>query len=348
LAWDNQPTWDAQAHYWEKLVEEGLMSGISYSLIISRPVFTGTMPTSYRPDPLHGSMEDFTALCHRMADKGIPVLIWMSHAGLAPGNPEIDEDWFIRGVDGQRISGWGNRNAGMCYCNHGHPGYIEYTKKWIRFYIKECRCKGIFFDCYGTGVPIDYTPRPFMRYPGDTPLGVIRFMEEIYACVKECDPEAIVLGEGCSLDGPVNIFSLAMNPRQPGHAFGPRDFLLELNKYSKKRIVIDQGPMFHLGGGISKSSTREDLKAHAKYMVKLLAQRGCRDAVNLPGDLSILDNLLVVPFPNEGPSDAKTDIQLPAPWDQTRALTEEITGARIPCTSPGVFPQVPPGFYKMA
>ncbi|MEI9999087.1 MAG: hypothetical protein WDO13_07905 [Verrucomicrobiota bacterium] len=188
LAWTNQPTWTDQADFWDEQLEKGICNGIGYSLVTNRPVLSGTTPLGYEPDPNHGSRDEFKAMCHRMADKGVPILIWMSHTGLQPGGVEIDDDWFIRGIDGRVTASWGSIDGGMAACNPGHPGYIEYTKRWIRFYLRECRCKGIFFDCLGWTFPCDFRPRDFMRYPGDTNRMAIKFIEEIYACIKECDP----------------------------------------------------------------------------------------------------------------------------------------------------------------
>lgn len=346
LAWDHEPTWTKQGDLWESQFDEGLFSGISYSLVTDRYIASGTEPISYQPNQNYGTTEEFKRMCRRLADKGVKLLIWMSHSGLCPGKHEIDDDWFVRGINGEKCASWGNRSSGMYYVNCGHPGYIEYVKKWISFYMKECGCKGIFFDCYGTGMPIDFRPRSFMRYPGDTPLMVIKFMDEIHRHVKSLDPEGIVMGEGAAMDGEVDIVSFNTNPRSEEKPMGPRDFILELAKYSPKRIAIDQGPMFHLGSGISKSQTHPELVEHNKYMTKLLAKRGCGDAVNLVGDLSILDDLLVVPWEGEGETQPKS-FSLPKPWDGTKTLVEEITGAKVDAVKPGEFKDVGPGFYKM-
>ena len=101
LAWDNQPTWTQQADDWEQQADDQQFTGIGYSLVTNRPVKSGTTPLSYEPDPNHGTTEEFKAMCQRMADRNIPVLTWMSHSGLSyRGSDEIDDDWFIRGIDG--------------------------------------------------------------------------------------------------------------------------------------------------------------------------------------------------------------------------------------------------------
>ena len=346
LAWNNQPTWTEQAAYWEKRLASGELSGIGYSLVTNRPVYSGTTPLGYEPDPNHGTQAEFKAMCRRIAAKGVPVLIWMSHSGLQPGAPDIDDDWFIRGIDGRMCRSWGHIDGGMCYPNFGHPGYIEYTKKWIRFYIGECGAKGIFLDCMGFASPPDYTPRPFMRFPGDTNRMMNRFVEEVYACTKACDPEAILLGEGAPLDAPVNVFSIHSNPVRSIDGLGPRDFFLQLNRWAPKRLVIDQGPRLFPASGFCCREERPGFEAKNRYVTKLLTERGGRDAfTHLPGDLSVIDDLLIVSVP-EGETLTR-DIRLPEPWDGVKKLVEETDGTTVKKGRDGLFAAVAPGIYRM-
>ncbi|HUX00984.1 MAG: hypothetical protein WBD63_02535 [Phycisphaerae bacterium] len=348
LGWNNQPTWTDQADFWEKQLDRGAFNGISYCLVTNRPIRSGTTPLGYEPDPNHGPIEEFRTMCRRIAARGVPILIWMSHSGLLyQGGKEIDDDWFIRGVDGRTSASWGNVDGGgMMHINPGHPGYIEYTKKWIRFYIKECGCKGIFFDCLSWAFPPDFKPRPFMRYPGDTNLMAVKFMQEVYACIKECDPDAIMLGEGASLEGPVNVFSINANPRRGIDGFGPRDFLLQLNQYAPKRMVLDQGPRMLPACGMCTLNIRPDNEALNRYLTRLLAERGGPKAfTHIPGDLSVMDNLLVVSEPD--PPQPPQDVRLPEPWTNVVRLVDEISGGSVAADKNGTFQSVRPGVYRM-
>jgi hypothetical protein len=347
LAWDNAPTWGEQAAAWERSLDDGLFSGISYCLVTNRPVKSGTTPLGYEPDPNHGTQAEFKAMCHRMADRGVPLLVWMSHSGLAyQGGDEVDDDWFIRGVDDRVTAAWGSIDGAELGCiNPGHPGYIEYTKKWIRFYIGECRCKGIFFDCLSWVFPPDFRSRPWMRYPGDTNRMALRFMREAYRCIKDCDPDAILLGEGTTLEGPVNVFSVHTNPKRAVDGMGPRDFLLSLNPYGDKRFVIDQGPRWFPGSGMCKSDNRPAATAVNRYLTTLLRERGGRDAfTSLPGDLSVLDDLLFVP--SAGGKGEPTNVSLPVAHDAVVCLAD-VLGVRRIAKTDGVFRDVPPGVYRM-
>ena len=236
----------------------------------------------------------------------------------------------------------------MMFVNPGHPGYIEYTKKWIRYYIQECGVKGIFLDCLGFPLPPDFTPRDFMRYPGDTGVMAIRFMDEIYRFIKECDPEAVLIGEGATLDGPVEMYSIITNPRRGIDGNGPRDYLLSLNRYAKKHMTIYHDIAFFPGSGYN-AAAGTGWERHNKYMLALLAERGGPGVFTaLPGDLSVLDDLLFVPLEYGQTAEHRVpSIQLPDLWSAVRTLTEEITGGHLQCTPDGAFHDVPPGIYRM-
>jgi hypothetical protein len=80
-------------------------------------------------------------------------------------------------------------------------------------------------------------------------------------------------------------------------------------------------------------------------MTQLVRERGGRGAFTpLPGDLSVLDDLLIVPH-----SEAKGDWQvaLTAPWTGITALVDERQGTCLTADTPGVFTKVPPGIYGM-
>jgi len=329
LNWNNQPSWKEQGDFWEQKIASGECSGIGYSLVTQRPVQSGTTPLSYAPDPLHGTQDEFKTMCRRLSDGGVPLLIWMSHSGLMPqGSPDIDDDWFIRGVDGRVCAAWGNIDyPELAHINPGHPGYIEYTKQWVRFYIRECGAKGIFFDCLGWAFPPDYTPRSWMRFPGDTNLQSLRFMCAIYDEIKACDPEAILLGEGTTIEAPCDVFSLAANPKREGHTMGPRDFFLSLNQHAPKTLVIDQGPHGFPASGLTTIAPGEEFLEHNRRLTQLLRQRGGpRAFVPLPDDLSLLPGAggeadLLIVSGDDGA--ARRDVLLPLAWNHVRALQSD-------------------------
>ncbi|MEX0777496.1 MAG: hypothetical protein WD042_17465 [Phycisphaeraceae bacterium] len=347
LAWNNKPTWTEQADFWEAELDKEEYNGISYCLVTNRPLKSGTTPLGYEPDPNHGTQTEFKAMCHRMADRGVPLLVWMSHSGLLyQGGDAIDDDWFIRGIDGRVCASWGSIDGfGLTHINPGHPGYIEYTKRWIRFYIGECRCKGIFFDCLGWAFPPDFTPRDFMRYPGDTNRMAVRFMDEVYAQIKQCDPEAIVLGEGATFEAPVNVVSIHSNPKRAIDGLGPRDFVLQLNRWSPKQIVVDQGPRLFPACGMTGASHGADAAELNRYMCKLLSEHGGPGAFDhIPGDLSVQGDLLVVPCEQH---QASIEVRLAPYIEGVETLRCQITERLFHVQADGAFKDVPSGVYRM-
>ncbi|MBA3937765.1 MAG: hypothetical protein H0X38_09900 [Planctomycetes bacterium] len=347
VAWNNQPTWREQGAAWIAEVERGECSGFAYSLVTNRPVHSGTAPLGYEPDPNHGPIEEFKAMGRSLAARGIPWLVWMSHAGLLyRGGADIDDDWFIRGCDGRVCASWGSLDqGGLTHINPGHPGYLAYTKKWIRFYIHECGAKGIFFDCLSWAFPPDFRPRSFMRWPGDTNLMALRFMREVHAYIKECDPEAIMLGEGSTLEAPIDIFSVNTNPVRSADGMGPRDFLLNLNQHSPKRLVIDQGPFANPASGFIRVTGRPELRDFDRALTRLARERGGRDAfIHLVGDLSVIDDLLIVSCPEHGND---TPVRLPAPYDVTARLVDTLGGGTVERATDSGFGRMKPGIYRM-
>jgi len=350
LAWNNQPTWGEQADHWEKELATGEYTGISYSLVTNRPIKSGTTPLGYEPDPNHGTIDEFRNMCRRITGKGVPMLVWLSHSGLMHrGGPDISDDWFIRGIDGRYCASWGTEETPhLCHINPGHPGYIEYTKKWIRFYMKECGVKGFFLDCLGWAFPPDFRKRDFMNYPGDTNRMAIKFIDEIASYVKELDPDGIVFGEGTTFDAANDLVSINHNPIRAIDGMGPRDYLLKLNQYPGKRIVLDQGPNFSAASGFMTSLRRPGSSAKNKYMAKLLREKGGRSTfIPFPGDLAVMksENLLVVPdLKGEG---IYSRFELPAPWNKISEIKEETDGTVFRRTKDGSFRNVAPGIYRM-
>jgi hypothetical protein len=183
----------------------------------------------------------------------------------------------------------------------------------------------------------------------------IRFIREVYDEIKRCDPEAIMLGEGATIDGPVNVIGVASNPVRPESCdrLGPRDFLLTLNQYAGKRIVVDGGARLSPAAGFCDAAAGEVARPLNRYMTRYLAEHGDRQlATPIPGDLSVLGTgkqaLLVVPLEQRGPnSGGPRDLLLPSPWDCQRMLVNAITGATLSRNDSGEFCGVPPGLYRM-
>jgi len=200
---------------------------------------------------------------------------------------------------------------------------------WMSYNGVQPGAKGIFFDCLGWAFPPDFAPRDFMRFPGDTKRMAIVFMEEIYSCIKECDPDAILMGEGTTLDGPCNIFSIAGNPVGALDGIGPRDFFLGLNRYSQKKFIVDQGGNYFPASGMNPVRVEAGMEERNRFYTHLLSERGGREAlVHLPGDVSILPDyeggaMLFVALAGEMPPHterpaSRRELRLPPPFENWR------------------------------
>ena len=161
-----------------------------------------------------------------------------------------------------------------------------------------------------------------------------------------------MLGEGTSLDGPVNIFSIHANPIRAIDGLGPRDFMLWLRQFGGKRFVVDQGPRPFPASGMITCDSGGDGAELSRRLTTLVAHEGGRDSfVALPGDLSILPtrNLLIVPAVShscEWTTESDAGFRLCPPWDYVRTITDTITGDVYHADNDGRFPAVRAGIYE--
>lgn len=364
-AWFGQGLWSPYSswrQYWagaEKVIDAGAASGLGpYQMIHnwSRSMH-GTSPLGYEPDPTMGPREEFEKGALRMKERGVPMGMWMSHSGLAPGR-DIDDDWFIRGVDDNWTVSWGSqRNPSLVLINLGHPGFIAYTKKWLKYYI-ELGYRWFFFDCGGWAMSPDFRPRSFMRFPGDTGLMAVRHYDEIVPYAESLDPGVIISGEGFSSDFPIHVFSINTNPVHSTDGLGPRDYVLSLNKLPGKRIVVDQAGRFVPASGVcclgGESEWPKGLPLEEgfdwvannkmyKAITKFVKEHGIYHGTHLRGDISIIDEHIFFP----GHYDGKP-VALPVEYARCTKIVHAVTGHQIERSAAGTFIAPEPGMYEMA
>lgn len=367
--WNSHTTWcnyglwtpfTSWKQFWAcgtKLIDNGACTGLGPYLMIHNwsRAMGGTSPWGYEPDPTMGPREDFEQGALALKARGVPLGMWMSHSGLAPGR-DIDEDWFVYGVDNHWSTSWGTERApALVTINPGHPGYIAYTKKWLKYYI-ELGFRWFFFDCGGWAMPIDFRPRDFMRFPGDTPLMAVRFYEEITPYAQSLDPGVIISGEGFSSDFPVHVTSIHANPVHATDGLGPRDFLLSLNRLPGKPIIIDQaGSLVPASGVCTLPGMRENPTGSIEAMfaaaaanpmnqavTRFVCEHGCYHGEHLRGDFSIIDGHFFAPSKYK-----RQPITLPEAYASCTALVHAITGERFARAADGTFQVPEPGIYRM-
>lgn len=307
--WHAYTSWNDLFEKVGRLVDKGAISAVGpYNMIHNwSRAMGGTTPYGYEPDPMMGRRQDFEKGCLALKERGIPLGVWMSHSGMGPGG-EIDADWFIRGVDGNYTASWGSERTPALICiNPGHPGYIEYTKKWIKYY-SELGHRWFFFDCGGWAFPPDYTPRDFMRYPGDTGLMAVKFFDEIVDYAESLDPGVLISLEGSSSDFPIHAPALCHNPVDAVDGMGPRDLVLSLNRPGRRKMIIDQGPyLYPCSGRCSIPYTHPDglsfdqwfdwLADNKMYqaITAFIRENSIYEAAVLPREMSLLKDRLFVP-----------------------------------------------------
>ena len=363
-AWFGQNLWSPYRdwrHYWasaEKVIDGGAANGLGpYQMIHNwSRAMRGASPLGYEPDPAMGPREEFEQGALRMKQRGVPMGMWMSHSGLAPGR-DVDEDWFVRGIDGNWTASWGSqRTPALVLINPGHPGYIAYTKKWLKYYV-ELGYRWFFFDCGGWAMPPDFRPRGFMRFPGDTGLMSVRFYEEIVPYAESLDPGVIISGEGFSSDFPIHVFSINHNPVHSPDGLGPRDYLLSLNRLPGKRIVVDQAGRMVPASGVCvlggegewprELSFDEGFDWFAgnemfKAITAFVAEHGIYGGEQLRGDISIIEDRIFFPGHYKG-----QPVALPEKYAACARIVHAVTGQAIARDASGAFIAPEPGMYMM-
>jgi hypothetical protein len=363
-AWFGQCLWSPYRdwrQFWslgEKVIDSGAASALGpYQMIHNwSKSLGGTSPLGYEPDPAMGPREEFEKGALRMKDRGVPMGMWMSHSGLAPGR-DIDDDWFIRGVHDNWTASWGSqRSPALVLLNLGHPGFIDYTKRWLKYYI-ELGYRWFFFDCAGWAMSPDFRKRSFMRFPGDTGLMAVRYYEEIVPYAESLDPGVVISGEGFSSDFPIHVLSINTNPVHSTDGLGPRDYLLSLNKLPGKRIVVDQAGRFVPASGVCvvggdgewpKGLSFDDgfgwvaQNRMLKAITKFVREHGIYHGAHLRGDISIIDERIFFP----GHYDGKP-VKLPEPHARYTKIVHAVTGQAIARAADGTFTAPEPGMYEL-
>lgn len=352
--WKAHTSWD---EFWgkaERLVDSGVCNAVGpYNMVHhwSR-AFGGTSPMGYEPDPMMGRRDAFERGARKLQERGVPLGTWFSHSGLAPGR-DIDEDWFIRGVDGNYAPSWGSHGKpALVHINPGHPGYIAYTKTWLKYYV-DLGFRWLFFDCGGWPMPADYTPRDFMRFPGDTGLMSVRFFDEIGAWLHDYCPEAILSLEGAASDLRCHVWSIHSNPVNSPDGLGPRDKLLSWNRLPGQFIAIDQAPPYCPASGRCSLPEPPAGLGHeayfdwlcnsemAKQVCAFVQEHSIYEAVHLPGDYSVLAGHVFFPAYSR-----LEKLVLPEEF-ACRALAHPVTGEIIQPDAEGAFVAPEPGMYRL-
>ena len=118
-------------------------------------------------------------------------------------------------------------------------------------------------------------------------------------------------------------------------------------------MVIFQGGWNNPACGVCKTNFQNFNMEHNRFLLELLEKRGGRDSFSyLAGDISIIDNLLFFPQPEDAPPHteffpARDEIKLPEPWDKVKTLKGKFHNKIIKKNRSGMFAGLVPGIYEM-
>ena len=292
-------------------------------------------PTGLRPSPHWGGDAGLRRFGKTVRQLGGKCYVWLPFLGLSQPSLDLKADWTIKGVDGRAFESFYIGAYDMYHAvNYNHPEVQEYYLNWIRRYITEYYVEGIFWDCGGTPLPPDFSPaatRPFQQYPSESMVSGMKFLERVMQVGRECSPDFFMWLECGGTDWPATGFST-------GCAHG--DFLFNLNRYGRKRLVYRGGGTYNLVGGFATPKPGSDTafkspvtnatyRAMAsdpmnKWVVSFVRQHGCHDAIGVAPGVTLCAGHLVV-----DPAKERREIIVP-PWAaKPKKLTNVLTGKTV-------------------
>jgi hypothetical protein len=302
-----------------------------------RPGTWDCCPTGLRPSPHLGGAEGLRKLGETVRNLGGKMYVWLPFLGLAKPGTDLREDWKIRGDDGRPYESFWIGSFDMYHAvNFNHPEVQDYYLHWIRRYITEFQVDGIFWDCGGSPFPPDFSPpetRPFQRFPSESMVGAYRFLDRVMEEGRRLSPDFFMWHECMGMDLPGTGYST--------HT-GNDDFLIELNRYARRRLVFRSCSTYNLYGGFPTVAPKSDTAFSSpvdvetyrpmaqdpmnRWLVRFVRQHGVREAVGLAPGVSLCAGHVVVDPDRDGPR----EVRLPAAAGGTgEPLTNVLTSEKV-------------------
>ena len=219
--------------------------------------------------------------------------------------------------------------------NFRHPEVREYYLGWLRRYVGELGVDGIFWDCGGTPQAPDFSPpqtRSFQRFPSESMVAGFDFMKEILRVGRQCSPDFFMWQECFSTDLPATGYNAAVKDG------AEIEFLRDLNRYGRKRIVYRSSSRYNLYGGMPSIVPGQDTSFRSPltiasyeemvndpmnhWIVEFVARHGCRNAVALDAAASLCAGHVVID-PGQQP---RRDVVLPRWAAEAKRLRDVHTG----------------------
>lgn len=313
---------------------------------------------SHRPGPNMGGFAAMERLAKSIRDRGGHTFAWFTRMGHRPDSPGFDPRWAIRGIDGRPVRLRNSEGVGVTLdiCNPADPGYRDYLKHWVEFYVKRLGITGLFWDSGFQPIPPDFGNKPYLRHPGQTGAMAADLYEDIYRFGRSLSDDFFMWCEGISVDHVMNGFAVD-NRRHGIRSAHPLMHRIAHHGPGGKRIVWRSAWAHDLASGMPFCHPQNDVGWPGPEKYRQLAddplnrwacafvrQHGVRDAVGLCDGVSLLaDHVVVCP----GLIPAGGSIAVPGAALGGRTLEHTLDGRRFAPDSHGNYTLAAPGGYRL-
>lgn len=155
-----------------------------------RPGSWDCSTSSLRPSPHWGGEAGIRKFTETVKSFGGHTYCWFPWLGLAQPGTDMKEHWRIKGEDGRPYESFYIGSFDMYHAvNYNHPEVQEYYLGWLKRYITDYGVDGFFWDCGGSALPPDFSPketRPFQRFPSECMTSMYSLMEKIFQTGRDC------------------------------------------------------------------------------------------------------------------------------------------------------------------
>jgi hypothetical protein len=247
-------------------------------------------------------------MVRRIHDAGGRVQVWLSACGLKPWG-DMRTDWSIRGVDGKPWVSWGwDAHEFITACNPLDPEYRKYMLDWTRRYVEEFDVDAFFLDCGVFTFPCDFSPaHQWQQFPSETGPAFRSLFQEMWDLTQAIKPGNFHFWyEGVHADYPGSGYchgNMVFPPPAPGVMTGQR-MLYNFVRHGKRLVWGTLHP-YDLACGFAQwnpsmggTGSVEEVTKYArdpmnKFIVKLVRERGVREARGITDGLSRLGEYLI-------------------------------------------------------
>ncbi|MDD5706372.1 MAG: hypothetical protein PHR35_10625 [Kiritimatiellae bacterium] len=299
---------------------------------------TDTSPSGAGPCPNSGTRREFKEMVKRIHGAGGKVQIWLSSCGMKPWG-DMRMEWSIRGADGKPWVSWGwDAHEFITACSPLNPAYRRYMLDWTRRYVEDFDVDAFFLDCGIYAFPCDFSAsHPGQVFPSEVGPAFRSLFVEMWDLAQSIKPGNFHMWyEGLHCDYPGSGYchgNMTFPPPPPDVMTGQR-MLYNLVRHGK-RLVWGTLKAFDLacgsvhwnppmGGPLSVEDTIKCAQDPMnRFIVKLVTERGVRDARGITDGLSRLDEYLVTVPDYHG-----TVTLVDPTWHDIRTVENVFTGEK--------------------